>query len=921
MPTLNPDRWRDVSPYLDQALALPEEERAAWLASLRGQHPAMADLLHTLLEEHSALAQEGFLEHSPFPLPSPPALAGQRIGAYTLVSPIGAGGMSTVWLAERNDGRFERQAAVKFLSIGFAGRGAEQRFKREGRILGRLADPHIAELLDAGVSPAGQPYLVLEYVDGEHIDQYCDRHTLDADARIRLFLDVLSAVAHAHANLIVHRDIKPSNVLVTTAGQVKLLDFGIAKLLEDETHPGASTLLTRDGASALTPVYAAPEQVTGGPITTATDVYELGLLLFVLLTGQHPAGSHTQSTASLVKAIVETEPPRMSDIVERDASEGKTALHHAATRATTPEKLRRRLHGDLDTIIAKSLRKDPQERYRSVSLFADDLHRYLRHLPISARPDTIAYRATKFLRRHWLPVAASILVIASLSTGLYVANRERAVAEHRFTQLRQLSNRIFDLDHEIRDLPGSTQARHRLVSVALEYLDGLAPAARGDLNLSLEIAEGYWRVGRVQGVPAELNLGEPAKADVSLKKADELIETVLASQPQNRRALLRAASIANDRMILAQQEHRNGDALTYAQKSAQRIDAFLRLGDAPESERIEAAGRYGNIALAYLNMHMYADAVPYAERTVEIVRPIPAAQYRVAQGLSLLANARRYQGDLDGALQAIQQARTIAEQSAYQNQTVRMIDEYGIFLREGLILGEDGGVNLGRPADAIEALQRAFNLAEEAAQKDPNDATSRGRVANSGIALGNIVRQRDPQAALVVYDLALRRIGEIRNSLPARRDQTVLLANSAYALLRLHRPSEAKHRIDEALAILKDTKDYPAERIKLDSDVYIVSCALSDYETEQGTPSRAVQLYEQLLDQVTAANPPPSSDLRDAPRLSRLYEALAQAYRRTGQTAKAEAVETRRLDLWRAWNQKLPNNSFILRQLAGDHTR
>lgn len=916
MPTLNPDRWHEVSPYLDQALALPEEERGPWLSSLRGQHPAMADLLHALLQEHHVLAQERFLEHPPLPLPEPPALVGQTIGAYTLVSPIGAGGMGTVWLAERNDGRFQRRAAVKFLGIGLAGREAEQRFKREGRILGLLADPHIAELLDAGVSPSGQPYLVLEYVDGQHIDRYCDQHTLDVDARIRLFLDVLSAVAHAHANLIVHRDIKPSNVLVTTGGQVKLLDFGIAKLLQDEAHPAASTLLTREGASALTPEYAAPEQVTGGPITTATDVYELGLLLFVLLTGQHPAGSHPHSTASLVKAIVETEPPRMSEIAQCDASEGQTALHNAAGRATTPERLRRRLHGDLDTIVAKSLRKDPQERYSSVSAFADDLGRYLRHEPIRARPDTIAYRARKFLRRYWLPVAASVLVVASLSTGLYVANHERAVAEQRFAQLRQLSNRIFDLDKKIRDLPGSTQARERLVSVALEYLDGLAPAARGDLNLSLEIADGYWRVGRVQGVPTELNLGEPAKAEASLKKADELVGTVLAAMPRNGKALLLAGIIANDRMILAQEEHRNSDALSYAHKSAERLNAFLRLGDVPDSERGKTTAPFGNIALAYLNMHMYADAVPYAERMIEIAKPRPDAQHLAAQGLSLLANARRYQGDLDGALQAIQQARTMAERSPNENETARMFDQYAIYLREGLILGEDGGISLGRPTDAIQALQRAFNLAEQTAQKDPHDATSRGRVANSGIALGNIMRQRDPQAALAVYDLALRRIGEIHNSLPATRNHAVLLANSSYALLRLRQPGEAKRRIDAAVAILKGTKDYPATQIKLDSDVYIVSSALANYEAEQGMPTRAAALYQQLLDQVMAANAEPSNDLRDAPKLSRLYEALSRVYRRTGQTAKAEAIATRRLDLWRAWNQKLPNNPFILRQLA-----
>ena len=253
MSTLSPDQWQALSPYLDQALAMTDDARAAWLSSLGEQDPALAAQLGALLDEHRVLAQEGFLENRRLALPNSTGLAGQTLGPYTLISQIGQGGMGSVWLARRSDGRFERQAAVKFVNIALAGRATEERFKREGSILGRLTHPHIAELLDAGISSDGQPYLILEYVDGPTIDQYCDQHKLDLEARVRLFLDVLAAVAHAHANLIVHRDIKPSNVLVTTSGEVKLLDFGIAKLLEGEGQTGAATLLTHEGGSALTP--------------------------------------------------------------------------------------------------------------------------------------------------------------------------------------------------------------------------------------------------------------------------------------------------------------------------------------------------------------------------------------------------------------------------------------------------------------------------------------------------------------------------------------------------------------------------------------------------------------------------------------------------------------------------------------------
>ena len=435
MPALTPERWREISPHLDHALSLPEAERAAWLADFQTEHPDLFVLLARLLEEHQAIAEEGFLESQPSRPTDELVSAGRSIGAYRLISSIGEGGMGSVWLAERHDGRFERQVAIKFLHFALASHRLAERFKREGKILGQLAHPHIAELIDAGVSPNGEPYLVLEYVQGKQIDEYCDEHMLGLDSRIRLFLDVLAAVAHAHANLVVHRDIKPPNVLISNDGKVKLLDFGVSKLLGDTGKDGSATLTLESGAG-LTPQFAAPEQITGGAITTATDVYALGVLLFLLLTGQHPAGAGRRSPADLVKAITETDPPKPSDTVASPRIE--SSLSEAGKRASTPDKLRRQLRGDLDTIIAKTLKKNPDERYASVNAVGDDLSRYLGHQPISARPDAIAYRVGRYIRRHRVGVAVAAALVMLLA-GFAVM---QAVQLRRITRERDRADRI-----------------------------------------------------------------------------------------------------------------------------------------------------------------------------------------------------------------------------------------------------------------------------------------------------------------------------------------------------------------------------------------------------------------------------------------------------------------------------------------------
>jgi eukaryotic-like serine/threonine-protein kinase len=434
------DRWHALTPYLDQALELTGEQRAAWLDSLRQEDAALASDLEALLREHRDAKDEGFLAGAPCVTPPPTSMAGQRAGAYTLTALIGQGGMGTVWLANRNDGRFRGIAAVKLLNAALAGPEGAARFRREGSILGRLRHPHIAQLIDAGVGSFGQPYLVLEHVDGERIDHYCDSRRLTVEARVRLFLDVLAAVAHAHANLIVHRDLKPSNVLVTAEGQVKLLDFGIAKLLEP-SDGNESTPLTCEGDVMLTPEYAAPEQVTGGHVTTATDVYSLGVLLYLLLSGQHPTAPGARSPAEMIRAVVDTEARRASDaVVATNRLTAFSLAANAAQRGATPRRLRALLQGDLDTIVFKALQKRPDERYASVAAMAGDLRRFLESRPIEARPDTLAYRAAKFVRRNRLAVELVGLAALALLAGMVgtVTQARRATAQAALAEMQRV---------------------------------------------------------------------------------------------------------------------------------------------------------------------------------------------------------------------------------------------------------------------------------------------------------------------------------------------------------------------------------------------------------------------------------------------------------------------------------------------------
>jgi serine/threonine-protein kinase len=439
---MDPERWKAVDALLDEALSRAPGDRPKWLADLRSRSPELAEEIASLLGgaatpdySHFLAEDYGNFLASPVAEPSTNLPSDEiQMGAYSLEAPLGHGGMGSVWLARRTDGRFEGRAAVKLLNKALISASGRERFRREGSLLGRLTHPGIARLLDAGVSPGGQPYLVLEYVEGQPIDEFADARRLSAAERVRLVLDVLAAVGHAHANLIVHRDIKPSNILVTADGAAKLLDFGIAKLLDAEGG-GEPETLTLAGR-ALTPAFAAPEQIRGGAITTATDVYAIGVLLYLLLTGRRPYDLTDRSAAVIERIVCETTPPRPSATVDSDDSADPGQAARAAERGTSPARLRRWLRGDVDLIVMKALRKEPERRYPTAAALEDDLRRLLDGRPVSARPDTVAYRVRKFVGRHRGGVAVTMVVMALLAAGLVRERtlRGRAEAEARKAQ-------------------------------------------------------------------------------------------------------------------------------------------------------------------------------------------------------------------------------------------------------------------------------------------------------------------------------------------------------------------------------------------------------------------------------------------------------------------------------------------------------
>jgi eukaryotic-like serine/threonine-protein kinase len=568
------ENWSKVSEILVDCLEIEASERQKYLNDLNVDPEIRAEVESFLALEEGVQSSlnlsaiefsKGFFDGEN---EAENAVAGQMIGTYRVIRELGYGGMGAVYLAERDDGKFEQKVALKLLKREMNTAALRRRFAQEREILASLEHPHIARLLDAGTTADKIPYLAMEYVEGLPIDDYCNRHRLDIAQRLDLFREVCAAVDFAHRNLIVHRDLKPSNILVTAEGKPKLLDFGISKILSKEFEQMNSATITKLGV--MTPSYASPEQIQSKSVTTATDIYSLGVILYELLSGHRPFENKEDNLKEICQAIIETDPPLPSAMIET-ATDRMKSLMKAETvvkpeanfpllknknfetdagrmRHTNPQTVNlssNSLRGDLDNIILKALRKEPERRYSSAGNLSEDLKRHLRGLPVTARPNTLSYRAEKFIKRNKVSVLAGGIVLLAIVGGLVttlwqarIARAERSKAEKRFDDVRNLANSfLFRLSPKIEKLPGSTEARKELVTLALGYLDNLSKEATDDLELQRELAAAYEKVGDVQGNPMEPNLGDFKGASESYEKALRIRQTLFEKQPDNPTAI------------------------------------------------------------------------------------------------------------------------------------------------------------------------------------------------------------------------------------------------------------------------------------------------------------------------------------------------------------------------------------------------
>ncbi len=926
---MTPDRWLQIEEIFQTVVECGAAERETYLtqlcsddAELRGEVESL--LAYELAETRAPQPFERAIKGAARSLTTEPGeladeLIGRRIGAYRVTQLVGQGGMGAVYAAVRADEEFEQQVAIKIIRRGMETDFVRGRFLRERQILASLEHAHIARLLDGGTTDDGRPYFVMEFVAGESITNYCQHHQLSLNEKLKLFRQVCDAVQHAHQKLVVHRDLKPSNVLVTADGAPKLLDFGIAKLLARDSSLGRVTQ-TETALRMLTPDYASPEQVRGQTITTAADVYSLGVLLYELLTEQRPHQFKTLSPFELERAICETAPPRPSDAVSREPA--------------AASKLQKQLAGDLDNIILMALRKEPERRYQSVEQFSEDLRRYLEGKPVSARQDTFVYRTSKFIRRHRLGVLATALVLLSLLGGLAATNYQARRAERRFQQVRKLANSfLFDFHDKIRNLPGSTEAREMVVQTALEYLDSLAAEVAGDAALERELAVAYQKVGDVQGDPWTPNLGHTAAAMASYRKSLSLAERLSArGNPDLKMQRL----LAEDYFKLGALLSESGD------KRAAQATLRQGIGVAETIER--QTGEEGDFRLL-MNFHVrigntrldtgdavgglesYRQAQQLAERRVA-ASPNHTAQASLAVANNHVGEGLLAKGDLVGAIEQFRRSQTIDEElvkrqpevSAYRR---HLQITYGWL---GSLLGNPRYINLGDRAAARRYYEDALAIARSLADADPKNARAKLDLAICYGSLGGLLTDSDPARGAENYRNGLAILRELLAISP---DEFSYLRRQAGQLRGL---AVARRRAGDRAGTLEDLRQSQTiwqtlmtrDSANLDSlaGQHATLLALAELTQESGDTAAALEYSRQALALAEREARTRSTNLYARWRLAdsysdlgRLSEALAVAPKTPPdqhRLHRSEACAWRRkaLEVWESWNQAGSSSVF-----------
>jgi len=742
----NPASWADAKRVFEAALDLPEGDRPAFVDTACAGNAALLEEVRSLLTWHKG--STGFLEtpagrvgNTPVEGASAVQLLGKSVGPWRILDVVGRGGMGVVYRAERADAAFRRHAALKVVRPGPDSPQIVARFRLERETLAALDHPNIARLMDGGSTADGQPFFVMELVEGEPIDRYCDAHRLSIDERLDLFRKVCAGVQYAHENLVVHRDIKPDNILVTRDGVPKLLDFGVAKLLSrDGAQPEdpAATMATW----AMTPDYASPEQVSGRPSTTATDVYSLGVLLHVLLTGARPYTLTGTAPAAIEKQLLEFTliPPS-----ER-ASSSPESDQRATLRATNALKLAKRLTGDLDAIVRRALDRTPSSRYSSVEQLAEDVARHRAHRPVQARGRATGYATRLFVRRHRgaLAVAALLaaVVVGGIVTILWEASRAEEAqrrAERRFNDVRALAGSfIFDVYDAIDNVPGATPARRLIVQKAVQYLESLAGESSGDAGLQRELASAFIRVGDVQGNPTKANIGDTTGAIASYQRAIVLAEAVRAEAP-NDVAVLRTLALAyrqrDDVLALTgDKEKALADAVAsqelYAQIAARddatpddRLNlgvASIKLGDLLGNPNFENLGRAGSASLAY------AKALETFRRLDKAAPTDIRARRYLGVTLERIGTMYEDEKQWTDAGTVYQESFEIRRGLAEREPTHRDIQRDLGVAHEKLANVLQGQ---GNPAAAVAEQRQALAVYERLAAADPSDANAGRTVA------------------------------------------------------------------------------------------------------------------------------------------------------------------------------------------------